>query len=114
MIFFASDWNKTGKGVRHKYRLTARGKIVVDEKTGLMWQQSGSSDSMPFEQAEKYVAEQNRENFGGFGDWRLPTLEEGMSLMEPEKQNNDLYIDRVFNKKQRRIWTSDKESASCA
>ncbi|HJN67852.1 MAG TPA: hypothetical protein QF602_00170, partial [Candidatus Marinimicrobia bacterium] len=36
-----------------------------------------------------------------------PTLEEAASLLESNKRN-DLYIDPVFSKKQRWIWTGDK------
>lgn len=48
----------------------------------------------------------NQNGFAGFSDWRLPTLEEAMSLMEPRKKN-DLYINPIFDSKQRRIWTTD-------
>jgi len=72
-----------------------------------MWQQGGSPDYMVFEKAKKYIDELNQQKFAGFNDWRLPTLEEAMSLMEPKKNQAGLYIDERFDSNQWWIWTSD-------
>lgn len=77
-----------------------------------MWQQSGS-DNMIFEDVKKYINEINEKRFADFNDWRLPTLEEGLSLMEP-KQKNSFYIDPIFDNKQRFIWTADKLKVAVA
>ena len=69
---------------------------------------------MRFEEAQDYIDQLNQQKYAGSSDWRLPTLEEAMSLMEPEQKNADLYIDPVFDKTQRWIWTADKMSASLA
>ena len=108
--FFDRDWHKAGKGVSHLYEV--REKVVIDHATGLMWQQSGSAN-VTYADAEKYVRDLNTKRFAGYNDWHLPTLEEAMSLMEP-KQHDVLYIDAVFDRKQRWIWTADKESAGRA
>lgn len=114
--FFHSGWYQTGKGPQHQYVAHERNgkKIVTDNTTGLMWQQGGSENYMRFAEAQDYVQRLNREKFGGFADWRLPTLEEAMSLMEPKHNNNDLYIDPVFSEKQQWIWTADKEAPGVA
>ncbi|MCB9501891.1 MAG: DUF1566 domain-containing protein [Deferribacteres bacterium] len=39
-----------------------------------------------FEKAVVYIDSLNKANFAGYSDWRLPTLEEAMTLMEPEKK----------------------------
>jgi len=87
---------------------------IYDAATGLTWQQSGSKNYMTFENSESYIQQINSEKHGDFEDWRLPTLEEAMSLMEPNQKEQGLFIDSVFDKTQRIIWTSDKESASFA
>jgi hypothetical protein len=112
---WSKDWSHPqGKGINHKYELQQRGKVVIDHTTGLMWQQSGSPKSMAYKNAKDYVAQLNKESFAGFNDWRLPTLEEAMSLMEPKKFNNDLYIDSKFDKTQEWIWTTDVYAVSVA
>lgn len=112
--FYDSDWNKEGKGITHQYesKTLNHGKVVQDHATGLMWQQSGSPKHMTYAEAEKYIREMNSQSFAGFNDWRLPTLEEAMSLMEREKKNGNLYIDPIFDRTQWWIWTGDKASGS--
>lgn len=112
--FFDIYINKTGKGIVHQYdQKTINGEsIIVDHAVDLMWQQSGSNNYMKYEKATRYIEELNGKNFAGYNDWRLPTLEESMSLLTPKRRVDDLYIDQVFNGKQSWIWTADKETNS--
>ena len=107
--FFDTSRNLLSKGFPHEYKaMDIKGdKVIFDNFSCLMWQQSGSSDKIGFENAKKWVTELNRNRFAGFNDWRLPTLEEAMSLMEPEQKQGSLYIDSLFDIKQSWIWTSD-------
>jgi hypothetical protein len=109
-----ADWsiefcNPDGKGFKNQFEAkTIKGeKVVFDHASNLMWQQSGSPKYIKYDAAKKYVDDLNKKAFAGFKDWRLPTLEEAMSLMETEKKNGNLYIDQVFDKHQEWIWTSD-------
>jgi hypothetical protein len=110
--FFDSYMNNIGKGIKHEYE--RRGEVVFDKTTGLTWQQSGSPPQVTYAGAEEYVRKLNYQKFAGYIDWRLPTLEEAMSLMEPEEKTGDLYIDSVFDRRQRWIWTADKQSVHLA
>jgi len=112
--FFASDWYWMGKGIQHQYEVLEGGKVVFDKTTGLTWQQSGPEDQKVHNDAKGYIQTLNKQRFAGYNDWRLPTLEEAMSLMEPKKNKHGLYIDPVFGKEQTRIWTADEESAGVA
>ncbi|MCG3158859.1 MAG: hypothetical protein DKINENOH_05503 [bacterium] len=114
--FFHSFWNEQCRGLQHQYESVERNgaKLVIDHATGLTWQQGGSKEWVNFAEAQKYLEQLNREKFAGYSDWRLPTLEEAMSLMEPEKRNGDLHIDPVFDKNQRWIWTADQEASGGA
>lgn len=107
--FFDSDRNKEGNGFEHQYEdKTIKGdKLVLDHASNLMRQRGGSSKDLTFEGAKKWIDKLKKEGYAGFHDWRLPTLEEAMSLIEPQKKKNDLYIDPIFDKTQRWIWTSD-------
>ena len=104
--FFDGLLNPAGLGFKHKYKAINFGLIIFDETTGLMWQQSGFKNLIKFEKAEDYIDNLNQVTFVGYSDWRLPTLEEAMSLMEPVKSNN-LYINPVFDNTQYLICTSD-------
>jgi hypothetical protein len=86
-------------------------KIVIDHATDLIWQQAGSDTEMTFEDARQFVNNLNARGFAGHKDWRLPTLQEALSLIEARKNESGLYIDPIFDNKQRWIWTADKESA---
>ena len=114
--FYDSDWNPKGAGfTKHfsveKDRFLRKGKVIIDRATGLMWQQAGSTEEMNFEATAAYIAQLNAgRGFAGYRDWRLPTLEEAMSLMEPHKNSNGLFINAAFVAKQKWIWTIDKSA----
>ena len=86
--------------------------VVVDSATGLMWQQAGYLDQLTFSDTQAYIDSLNAKEYGGYTDWRLPSLEEAMTLMEPVRKSGDLYIEPIFDQTQRWIWTADKRSAS--
>jgi len=76
----------------------------------LTWQQSGSWVGGLFKEAPIYIEKLNKMDLL---DWRLPTLQEAIPLMEPAESKSDgLYIDPLFGETQKRIWTADKQGAS--
>ncbi len=125
--FYHARWNQAGRGIAHQYETKAiqGALVVVDHTTGLMWQRGGSGDVVPagFEGAGRYMGELNARKYGGFADWRLPTLEEAMSLMTPpeggapdkamygnEERKGVFHIDRAFEIPAASfIWTADLE-----
>ena len=73
------------------YTLSADGLTVQDNVTGLTWQrspaQSGSAmpttrDKVTVTQAAALPAKLNAARFGGFNDWRLPSIKELYSLFD--------------------------------
>ncbi len=111
----------------HDYELMSiKGdKVVIDYSTGLMWHQSGSDEYMSWlsenffgleytsrwNKPEQWLKKLNEKGYAGYHDWRLPTLEEAVSLLESSKKNGDLHIDPLFSNQQRWIWTEDKYNA---
>lgn len=104
---FDSRRNSSGHGVSHQYELQNDGKVVCDHSTGLMWQRAGSQNIMNYRDAKNHISALNKDKFAGYNDWRLPTLEDAISLMEPVKKDGALHIDPVFDPSQKRVWTSD-------
>jgi hypothetical protein len=82
-------WNETAHVVEHDYeRKTLESVVVVLDRTfQLMWQDSDvpraakTSRRVTREGAFTYVAQLNAAGFAGFHDWRVPTIDEAMSLM---------------------------------
>lgn len=83
---------------RHHYltKKIANDLIIVDRTTNLMWQRDGSITAVPYERIDKQIERLNQQQFGGYADWRLPTIEELASLIEPFGMNEGLFIDRTF------------------
>ncbi|ODS32709.1 MAG: hypothetical protein SCARUB_02149 [Candidatus Scalindua rubra] len=81
---------------------------VTDITTGLMWQQSGANRGMGYYEAFDHVHKMNRHSSAGYKGWRLPTIDELMSLLEKDKNVNGQYIDDIFEKKQKWCWSADK------
>ena len=80
---------------------------VTDMATMLMWEKSGSIRSIDYDRSNAYIKLLKRERFAGYSDWRLPTLEELVSLLEKGEQKG-VHIDPVFDNKQIRCWTVDQ------
>ena len=110
------DWGFYGHStINHDYNLKAVSGdvVVVDNATGLMWHQSGSDFiSMVGADAKGWIESLNSEGYAGYHDWRLPTVDEVVSLLEQymktSSQYGGMYIDPVFSTKQNWIWTGDK------
>ena len=82
---------------------------VSDLKTGLMWQRGGC-DITTIRNVQKYVAALNAEKFAGFADWRLPTVEEALSLVRPELNEKGLHLHPCFSREQPFIFLADQRS----
>jgi hypothetical protein len=80
--------------------------LILDAKTGLMWQRSGSPNEKSFIGAKSYIEQLNKDKFAGFSDWRLPTIEELASIIAKTKAN-DLHIEKAFTKQHKRCWSID-------
>ncbi len=99
---------------RHSYesQIVQDFPVVVDRATGLMWQRGGSDESIAFGPEEPgaidYVQQLNQQKTGGFSDWRLPTVEELGSLLEPIGKNDGLFIDPLFDAVQWECGTADR------
>ncbi len=104
-----NDWGFYGHStIIHRYGLKEiKGdKVVIDHATGLVWHQNGSDNYMKWDAAKQWIRGLNSRGYAGHSDWRVPTVEEAVSLLESGERDG-LYIDPIFNK-QEWIWTGDE------
>ena len=72
------------------------GLTIIDERTGLQWQ-SGGIDICSIRTMNRKVDEIGEKGFAGYNDWRLPTLEEAMSLMESSVNFKGVHLNPCFS-----------------
>ncbi|MGD9200932.1 MAG: DUF1566 domain-containing protein [Chitinispirillia bacterium] len=105
---FSSQWSNPRQMKTPDYFVPIPGDCtVVDANSHLMWEREGSQRKFSIDQVSSYIDSINKINFGGFSDWRLPSLDEAMSIMVSEKRGG-VYTSRFFSSKQNTIWTCDK------
>ena len=78
-----------------------------DAATGLTWQHGGSAREMVFAATDAYLHTLNTASFAGCDDWRLPTVEEAGTLLEPQAQDG-LHVSVAFGRGVNFIWTADR------
>ncbi|MBN1956947.1 MAG: DUF1566 domain-containing protein, partial [Desulfuromonadales bacterium] len=83
----------------HQYQVKTSGdvQVVLDQATGLMWQQSASADLIRGPAVQEYIQQINAQKHAGFADWRLPTIEELAALLPAEMNSEGVYIDAEFS-----------------
>ena len=86
--FYGQDGQYAGR--QPSYSVSDDGLTVYDNVTGLTWTQShdwngdgdlDADDKMTQAEAVAYAATLNATNYGGYSDWRLPSIKELYSLM---------------------------------
>lgn len=104
---FDAHRNPSGSGIPHRYETQNDGIVVCDQACGLTWQQTGSVKELNYQDANTYLSLLNKDRFAGYDGWRLPTLEEATSLVEPANKSSNSHTNPLFDPRQTRIWTSD-------
>lgn len=102
--FFEKSRNRTGK-FKGQF-VDVGGGIAQDKTTGLMWEIGKSGSKLTYSRAKHYVKELNAQKFGGYDDWRLPTVEELLSLLTADPHDG-AYIDGIFKDSDTSFWTAD-------
>ena len=75
------------------------GRVIVDRRTGLMWQRGGL-DITAVRSMKRKIEQLNKDGFAGHHDWRMPTMEEAMSIMDKEVNSKDMHLNLCFSKEQ--------------
>jgi hypothetical protein len=109
--FFDAEWFPAGAGLDPVYEpsIIAGETVVVERRTGLMWQQASAGTQSGFADAAGRIAAMNASAYAGFTDWRLPTLEEAMSLLSPVRAEGGAHVAPVFvTSRSPFVWTADR------
>ena len=80
--------------------------IVVDNNTGLEWQQAATSQKYSWEKAKDYCSGLV---YGGHTGWRLPTPQEFLTIIDSGKHNlalDETYFPSMPSNQLARMWTS--------
>jgi hypothetical protein len=74
------------------------GDVVADQLTGLMWSRNANlaAGLKSWQEALDYIALMNAGNTFGYSDWRLPNIDELMSLVDLSQKNPALPINHPF------------------
>ncbi len=88
-IFYGQDAQFDGNLMQ--YTLSDDALTVYDEVTGLTWMRSGDTDDdgdidaddkLAYSDINAYIEQRNADSYGGYSDWRLPSMKELYSLMD--------------------------------
>jgi hypothetical protein len=86
-------WGQTLPAV-DRFVLLTRGKVVLDKETGLVWEQSPDTNTRSWVTAQIFC---NNRFVGGRKGWRLPTIQELASLVDPTQSNPALPAGHPFS-----------------
>lgn len=104
--FFEAEHNPDG-GFGNHFADSGDGSTVVDQKTNLMWQRAGL-DITSIRTMLRNIEKVNKEGFAGHHDWRMPSMEEAMSIMDPHQNEKGIYLQPCFSKEQPFIFVAAK------
>jgi hypothetical protein len=109
-LFFTSalsqpiPWDKQINGAgRFQVLSQFNGAAVLDKETGLVWEQAPSTTEQPWFNA---VLGCYSNDVGGRKGWRLPTIEELTSLIDPTRSDPSLPVDHPFSGVQSNLYWS--------
>lgn len=107
-------WSQKITDASKRFQSVLDGEAVLDKETGLVWEKSPDTTQRFWSNAIYYT---NNKVVGGRKGWRMPTLEELASLVDPTQSNPALPSGHPFTNIQ--LWqywssTTDVLSASFA
>lgn len=100
------DWSPavySGGGLQEKSR-----DALFDPATGLVWQRGGSGALLSWREAQAYCQGLDRDKWAGLQGWRLPTVDELLSILRPPARAGDLCVQSAFDSRQRWLWSLDR------
>jgi len=81
---------------------------------GLLWQRRGSPYPCTWDEAGDYIRSCNEAGLAGRNHWRLPTMEELLTLVRTPEHEHALCLPQPFSQRQRLLWSADRRSYTAA
>ncbi len=81
--------------------------VALEKNSGLFWQRRGSGFTLDWQQAKEYVQHLNSINWQGRNSWRLPTLDEALTILNPPLHGVPCSGWPLFDNTIHWLWTSD-------
>ena len=80
---------------------------MADRATGLVWQLRGTPYPLSFNEALAYVEALNTQGFQGYRHWRLPTVNELLSVL-PDAAGTALFLHKPASQAVKWLWSCDR------
>ena len=98
----------------HSYTSLGGGTMVQDNVTGLIWEVKTDDGSIHdkdttytwSDASADFIAQLNDDVFGGYSDWRLPTIKELSNLVDAERSDPAIDTSYFPNTVSNRYWSS--------
>ncbi|QJB56196.1 DUF1566 domain-containing protein [Pseudodesulfovibrio sp. zrk46] len=87
---------------------------ITDRVTGLVWEQYGSRYPLTWDRAHAHVDRLNKNAYGGHTDWRLPTIDELITLFTGSTEPGDFCQQSAFDPQKARLWSADTKAFTAA
>jgi serine/threonine-protein kinase len=81
--------------------------VALEKNSGLYWQRRGAGFTLDWRQAGEYVSHLNSSNWQGRSSWRLPTLEEAVTILNPPLHGVSCSGWPLFDSTIHWLWTGD-------
>ena len=81
--------------------------VAIEKNSGLCWQRRGSGFTLDWQQAKDYVGHLNSVSWQGRNNWRLPTLEEVLTILSPPLHGVSCSNWPLLDNTIHWLWTSD-------
>jgi serine/threonine-protein kinase len=85
-----------------------------DQATGLVWSNSPSPFPLSWDEAGTYLDQLNEDRPASESPWRLPTVDELITLIQPKTHPEDLCIPAIFDTDRKWFWSADTRTFTAA
>lgn len=95
-----------------RFDISTKG-VTLDSTTGLTWTTNyAKKGEVTFDGARKAIDALNKKEFGGFGDWRLPTVHELFGLVDHTRYRPAINTEAFTSGEADWVWTSTDVASS--